>query len=477
MRRALLAAAIVLAAAGPQAAAARAAVPDDDTSEAIGPRCVRPVAIPALDNVFDAKWSPDGWRLAVVRYERMPSAENAGGYREREILQMLDLRTGTIRTFGEGTRPQWSASGRYLSYWGFEADYLVVHDGRTPVASLTPSMPEYRWAGDTLVYVEKSTLRAWSGEPTTIRKFDFKEIPHYPVDDMYWSGDGSRFTLAKYDPDRLEPERFIGRTHAGSLEPLELPGALHTEWGPRGTALLVRYPSRIELRDAGGPPFASIPIARGAVHQWGPGGATLMLRSPSGPSGGDGAEDLRIVWPTESVLRLPELGLPRAFSPDGRFYSGTVRTGLHEHRLLVYRCLLLPEEPRADPDRAAYAASLAAAAGRLIRPAQGPIAQFMERSHTGIDVAAAFGSPIVAAADGVVRAAGWIQGGGHRVCLDHAAGLETCYFHTAGPLVAVGERVRRGQPIALIGMSGLTRGPHVHWEARFLGRLVDPLGR
>jgi murein DD-endopeptidase MepM/ murein hydrolase activator NlpD len=134
-------------------------------------------------------------------------------------------------------------------------------------------------------------------------------------------------------------------------------------------------------------------------------------------------------------------------------------------------------EVQADPDGAARTAKLEAATGRLMRPAQGVISQFMERGHTGIDIGAPFGSPIVAADDGIVRAAGWIRGGGFRVCVGHAAGLETCYFHTAGPLVGVGERVRRGQAIALVGMSGLTRGPHVHWEAKFLGRLVDPLQR
>jgi murein DD-endopeptidase MepM/ murein hydrolase activator NlpD len=101
----------------------------------------------------------------------------------------------------------------------------------------------------------------------------------------------------------------------------------------------------------------------------------------------------------------------------------------------------------------------------------------MQGGHTGIDVAAGLGSPIVASDDGVVRAAGWVTHGGYRVCLTHASGLETCYFHTSGILVNVGQRVRRGEPIALIGMSGLAGGPHVHWEARFLGRLTDPLLR
>jgi murein DD-endopeptidase MepM/ murein hydrolase activator NlpD len=61
--------------------------------------------------------------------------------------------------------------------------------------------------------------------------------------------------------------------------------------------------------------------------------------------------------------------------------------------------------------------------------------------------------------------------------MSHGGGLETCYFHTAATLVNVGQRVVRGQPIALVGMTGVTTGPHVHWEAKLFGQLIDPLAR
>ena len=53
--------------------------------------------------------------------------------------------------------------------------------------------------------------------------------------------------------------------------------------------------------------------------------------------------------------------------------------------------------------------------------------------------------------------------------------METCYYHTSVVLVDVGQQVARGQIIARIGLTGVTTGPHVHWEARYLGVLVDPL--
>jgi murein DD-endopeptidase MepM/ murein hydrolase activator NlpD len=112
-----------------------------------------------------------------------------------------------------------------------------------------------------------------------------------------------------------------------------------------------------------------------------------------------------------------------------------------------------------------------------VRPTAGEITQFLQGSHTGVDVAAPFGSLITADDDGLVTANTWIAVGGNRVCVQHAGGLETCVYHTSAPLVSVGDRVVRGQPIALIGMTGVTTGPHTHWETKLNGRIVDPLTR
>lgn len=475
MRRALLAGALGLTALLPGPVPAHAAIPGEDPVEAAGPSCVRPVQIPDLRNVVDTEWSPDGWRLALVRTIRMPEAENASGYRELEILETLDLRDGHVRFFGEGSRPAWSASGKYLSYWGYEADFLKVDDGTRTVADLTPTMPEYRWMGDALVYVERSTMRTWSPEDLTARKLDFADIPHFPADHLYWSGDGTRYTHTRYDSTKPEPERFIGGTVEGSLQKLDLPRAWFTEWSPSGTDLLIRYPERIELRDGAGATKTSLPVAVRSMHQWGPGGKSLLLRGAVPPGVAGGFEEVPVIWPRPSVMRLPELAGPLGFAPDGRHYSGTVRTGRHENRLLIYRCLqVVPsgEAPVAPP-----VGDIDLAGGRLIRPVQGPISAFMQGGHTGVDLPGNLGAPIVASDDGVVRAAGWIGNGGFRVCVTHAAGVETCYFHASAILATVGQRVRRGEPVALVGMSGLAGGPHVHWEARFLGRITDPLLR
>lgn len=95
--------------------------------------------------------------------------------------------------------------------------------------------------------------------------------------------------------------------------------------------------------------------------------------------------------------------------------------------------------------------------------------------HTGIDVAAPYGTVVRAAASGVVTMAGWYYGYGRAVLIRHADGLETLYGHNSKLLVSPGDRVERGQPIALSGSSGRSTGPHVHFEVRLGDRPVNPL--
>jgi murein DD-endopeptidase MepM/ murein hydrolase activator NlpD len=472
-----------------QTTVAHAMLPDEDTVPAPGLRCTERVAIPAIENVIDAKWSPDGMTLAVNRLQRNTSASSPAGYVEDEVLETLDVRTGKMRSYGiiEYGRPAWSASGRYLAYWGWKADFLEIWERGEQVAKLIPSMPEFRWAGDTLLYIQGSTIRIWSGGPTpgTVTKLIDKYIPHYAADDWNWSGDGSRSILTRYDEAELEPERFIVQTFTGDVTPLDLPGATYTEWAPGGgSVLLVRYPTRLEVRDLAAGTTASFAIVRNAVHSWGPDGSTLFVRGlrPS-IAAGDAFEELKAVWPASRAgvtSILPNVFGSRGFSANSRYFSGTVRTERHASRLEVFRCYEITRgDPKAapTPDVAARVAAMDAGTGRLIRPVAGGIAQFVHAAHTGVDIAAPFGSPIVAADAGVVTKIAWVTEGGLHVCVQHPAGLETCYYHASTFLVGLGERVVRGQAIALVGMSGRTNGPHVHWEAKLNGRIIDPLLR
>jgi murein DD-endopeptidase MepM/ murein hydrolase activator NlpD len=103
-----------------------------------------------------------------------------------------------------------------------------------------------------------------------------------------------------------------------------------------------------------------------------------------------------------------------------------------------------------------------------------PILHF-SRFHAGLDFGASWGSPIVAAGDGEVVGAGWAGGYGRQVRIAHGGGIVTSYSHMSQIMAAPGSFVRRGQLIGYVGSSGLSTGPHLHYEVRRAGVAVNPL--
>ncbi|MGQ9700608.1 MAG: peptidoglycan DD-metalloendopeptidase family protein [Candidatus Bipolaricaulaceae bacterium] len=95
--------------------------------------------------------------------------------------------------------------------------------------------------------------------------------------------------------------------------------------------------------------------------------------------------------------------------------------------------------------------------------------------HTGIDLAVPEGTPVRAARAGTVTYSGWENGFGLLVVIDHGDGYETYYGHLSKLMVVVGQRVSAGEIVALSGNTGLSTGPHLHFEVRYHGSPVDPL--
>jgi murein DD-endopeptidase MepM/ murein hydrolase activator NlpD len=118
-------------------------------------------------------------------------------------------------------------------------------------------------------------------------------------------------------------------------------------------------------------------------------------------------------------------------------------------------------------------------AAGLIWPVNGPVTSGFGmrwgRMHEGIDISASTGTPIWAAAAGTVIYAGWLGGYGNLVVVDHGSGLATAYAHASAILVAVGQGVTQGETVALVGSTGHSTGPHLHFEVRVNGVAVDPL--
>ena len=96
------------------------------------------------------------------------------------------------------------------------------------------------------------------------------------------------------------------------------------------------------------------------------------------------------------------------------------------------------------------------------------------RRHNGVDLAAPHGSPVVATSDGVVSKADWHGGYGLYVSLEHPGGLQTRYGHMSRLNVVAGQRVGKGDVIGYVGSTGLSTGPHLHYEMRKNGEAVKP---
>jgi hypothetical protein len=437
--------------------------------------CTERVTLPPIADVIGVAWSPNGRTLAIDHMVVLPSARITGSP-EEFFLDALDLPTGELTPLGVGERQQWSASGKYLSYWSWDGQLRIAIGGRV-VDEPKATIPDVRWVDDTLYFFAKDELRAWTDSQTrTVSLLPPDVVPTYPADDASFSADAERFLITRYSLDGTV-RRYAGLTRTGAVTELDLPEATYTEWSPTGETLLVRYPDRIELRD--GDAVRSEPLSQvaGPVHQWAPDGRTLLLGAITPTVTAAMTFDAFAPFGADTpngFATLPNLLGPRGFSPDGRYFAGDSRTALRATKLELFRC---------GTGGSAKATPIPAAAPfppsdlSYLRPVVGAITQLITATHTGVDIAAPLGTVIVAADDGVVTAVGWVNVGGRRVCVGHANGIETCDYHTSAALVRVGDHVVRGQPIALVGLTGVTTGPHVHWEAKLGTRIVDPLAR
>lgn len=110
--------------------------------------------------------------------------------------------------------------------------------------------------------------------------------------------------------------------------------------------------------------------------------------------------------------------------------------------------------------------------GNRLHPIQG-----VYKNHAGIDISGSNvnGAPVVAAADGVVTYAGWIGGYGNCIIINHGSGIVSLYGHGSETVATVGQVVKQGDIIMKVGSTGNSTGPHVHFEIRKNGEVLDPI--
>lgn len=123
--------------------------------------------------------------------------------------------------------------------------------------------------------------------------------------------------------------------------------------------------------------------------------------------------------------------------------------------------------------------------GKFMKPVNAPITSSFgmrnhpilkrRRMHSGVDFGAKSGTPIKAAADGIVITSQYSSGYGNMIVIDHGGNISTLYGHCSRVYVKSGQRVSRGDTIAAVGSTGLSTGPHLHFEVRVNGKPVNPM--
>lgn len=122
------------------------------------------------------------------------------------------------------------------------------------------------------------------------------------------------------------------------------------------------------------------------------------------------------------------------------------------------------------PDKWPVSGRITSKFGYRIHPISGK-----RQFHDGLDIANDSGTKIVAAGSGIVTYSGWNGGYGRVIIISHGYGYKSVYAHNRKNLVAVGERVKKGQVIAELGNTGRSTGPHLHFEVYYKGNKIDPL--
>ncbi|TAM88150.1 M23 family metallopeptidase [bacterium] len=198
------------------------------------------------------------------------------------------------------------------------------------------------------------------------------------------------------------------------------------------------------------------------------------------------AEIRRIIGLTPAGQPVSVQAAPRQLSYRGGFETVQMRLAALDRlagSVGADNRLLRAQALRAAAAREAQAQARARAIAAIpsLMPVDGPIVSgfgyrtYPDREfHDGLDIAANYGTPVEAAADGYVASAGWDGGYGIKVDVDHGNGYHTWYAHLEKTLVRAGQMVKRGEVVGLVGATGFATGPHLHYQLMLDGRAVNP---
>ncbi|HEX6649454.1 MAG TPA: M23 family metallopeptidase, partial [Pyrinomonadaceae bacterium] len=171
----------------------------------------------------------------------------------------------------------------------------------------------------------------------------------------------------------------------------------------------------------------------------------------------------------ETGARLPGSGGPALPMDEMALATLTAKMGRLEEDMKAYETVL--RQRGYTPTLWPVDGKLEGGFGGRRNPFGGPGYEF----HTGQDIEAAWGAPVIAGASGTVSFVGWQNGYGQLVVLDHGDGLTTRYGHLSEIDVELGQTVSRAQLLGKVGSTGRSTGPHLHYEVRINDQPVNPL--
>jgi len=191
-------------------------------------------------------------------------------------------------------------------------------------------------------------------------------------------------------------------------------------------------------------------------------------------------EELIVPGGTPPTISAPAVIATRrapAPAPTTRSKSGTIRRDVPISRIRGKSYDIYQEISGKTDTRTKPADQTNTGTSRLFWPTDfHKINQYFGWAHTGVDIHGRYNNAIYAAEDGVVEKAGWNSGGyGLMILINHGNGLRTRYAHSSKLFVRVGQHVKRGEVIAMVGTTGRSTGPHLHFEVILNGRFQNPL--
>ncbi|MEO6224324.1 MAG: M23 family metallopeptidase [Sphingomicrobium sp.] len=269
------------------------------------------------------------------------------------------------------------------------------------------------------------------------------------------------------------------------IAPLSSGGRTGLSMVPTTAATAIEFaPKRVPPAVAGPPPPVPAPPPSGPLRIRGQVGDGLYWSLRAAGASPDAAAQYLAALATQ--VDVGAVGARDGFdlvlsSNRALLYAGLTRIGDKPLQLVRWA-----SNGRAEWVDAANAERPAPVESGLVMPVAGAITSYFgyrfhpilhfTRFHAGLDIGAGWGSPIVAAADGHVITAGWAGGYGREVEIAHGGGITSRYGHMSEIVASTGSYVHRGQLIGYVGSSGLSTGPHLHFEVRQGGQPVNPLG-